>query len=308
MRTRHSAALLAVVLAAACTGPSPAPESDTATGSAPVTWLDAPTPTPGPVAQSPTQVRPCGASDLPATATYARTGGVSQSDSDVIELRNAGASACTPDADARLEYTDEGGQVRALPTDRTGPPTRTPATIAPGETATLPVIISHACDAAPLSYQGIVLIEAGTRIPVPGLRLTGTCPTVHLGAWQPPQRPDPIPAHLAYGGVQALVDAPVSVRAGAVLDYTVTLTNLGSASLSFEPCPVYQESLYKVSVSYRLNCPSGGLAAGGSVRFAMRIPVPDYAPAGRYLLDWTIVEAGGTSATGSAPIDVVPPA
>jgi hypothetical protein len=311
--------VLAALLASACTdhaGQSPAPASagsTTPVAAAPIAWLDAPTPAPSAGGPSiPAPARPCTPGDLPATATYEQTGGISQSDSDLIQLRNVGPSPCTLDKNPQLLYTDQHGQVRPLPTGQWDPaapspgasPTRSPATIAPSETATLLVIFSHGCGAAQRTYQGIVLVQASKRIPVPGLQLTGTCPTVDIDAWRPPQQPDPIPTRLRYGNLVALVDAPATVRAGAVLDYIVTLANPGSTAVPLDPCPVYRESIYKLSITYQLNCPSGGIPASGSIRFAMRITVPAYAPAGHDRLAWAIVESGGESAAASAPINI----
>jgi hypothetical protein len=188
-----------------------------------------------------------------------------------------------------------------------GPPAGGPATIAPGESATLLISISHACngDTGPtVTYQGIVLVQDGKQIAVPGLTLTGTCATVEIGFWQPPQQPDVVPPPLQYGTLQALIDAPATAHAGDTVDYVVSLTNPGTASVSLQPCPVYRESLYKASVTYLLNCPAAGLPPGATVRFAMRMTVPAYTPAGHYHLAWTIVETGGDSATASAPIDI----
>jgi hypothetical protein len=200
------------------------------------------------------------------------------------------------------------GQLRPLPTDQQAPVQGVgPATIAPGQTATLSVVISHACDTAQLSYDGIVLVQAGKQIAVPGLQLTGTCPTVHVGAWQPPQRPDPIPPRLQYGTLRALVDAPATAHAGDPIDYVVTLTNPGPATVAFSPCAVYRESIYKLSLTYLLNCPPAGLAPGDSIRFALRITASAYTPAGPTTIRWTIVEPGGESATASAPIEITQP-
>jgi Protein of unknown function (DUF4232) len=311
--------VLVALLGAACTAPArpdPAPGSPASTAPstvAPIAWLDAPTPAPSAAGPSTlVTTRPCSAGDLPATATYAQTGGISQSESDLIQLRNAGTSPCTLGAGPDLLYTDQHGQVRPLPTDHagiaSGGGSAGPATIAPGETAALLVVFSHGCGAGQLSYQGIMLVQAGKRIPVPRLRLTGTCPTVHIGSWQPPQQSTPVPPSLHQGTLAALIDAPATVRAGAVLDYQVTLANPDAAAVPLDPCPVYQESIYKLSATYLLNCPSGGIPPGSSTRFAMRITVPTSVPPGHYRLAWAIVEAGGESATASAPIDITQPA
>jgi hypothetical protein len=298
------AVTLAAVLVAACTAPRTTPLAQ----NTPIAWLDAPTAPPtAPGPPTPAAARTCTAADLPATTTFREGNGISQSVSYIVELRNVGPSACTLDTRPQLTRTDVQGQTRTVPTAPWGTST-SPATIAPGETASVLIVWQHGCDGATLTYEGISLVEAGKRIAVPGLTLSGTCPTVALGMWQPPQEADPTPPPLRFGTVGALLDAPATAHAGETLDYVVTLTNPSQATLPLAPCPVYREMIYKQMLTYLLNCPAAGLPAGGSVRFAMRIAVPDYTPTGHYRLQWMIVEAGGESAAASAPVDVTPAA
>jgi hypothetical protein len=312
MRTwwRYAALLLMPLLAAACTAAPTVggPTSSTSTIGEPIAWID--DPAPAPTAAPPTTpaaARSCTASDLPATATFIEANGLSQAYSYLAQLPNVGSSPCTIDSDPQLSSTDAQGRLLPIPMGPTiGIHAGGPATIAPGELATLLISISHACggDTGPtVTYQGIVLVQAGKQISVPGLTLTGTCPTVEIGSWQPPQ-PDVVPPPLHYGTLLALVDAPATAHAGDRVDYVVSLTNPGPTAMPLQPCPVYRESLYKTTVTYLLNCPAGNLSPGATLRFAMRITVPSYTPAGHYHLAWSIVETGGESAPASAPIDI----
>jgi len=313
MRTswRCTALLLMPLLTAACSVAPPvdSPASSASTVDEPIAWIDDPAPAPTAAAPtSPAPARSCTAADLPDAATFIEANGLSQAYSYLAQLPNVGSSPCTIDSDPQLNSTDAQGRLQLIPM---GPHIGTgaggPATIAPGKSATLLISISHACngDTGPtVTYQGIVLVQAGRQISVPGLSLTGTCPTVEIGSWQPPEQPDVVPPPLQYGTLQALIDAPATAHAGDTVDYVVSLTNPGPAAAPLQPCPVYRESVYKATATYLLNCPATVLAPGATLRFAMRITVPSYTPPGHYHLAWTIVETGGESAPASAPIDI----
>lgn len=86
--------------------------------------------------------------------------------------------------------------------------------------------------------------------------------------------------------LRASIEAPASVAPGSVLEYVVTLTNTGDITVPWGSCPGYEQGLrtevrhkpapnYDTAGAWRLACdryPS--LAAGESVRFAMRLQVP----------------------------------
>jgi hypothetical protein len=315
MRYHRATRLLAVPAAAAlllssgCTASHRNPPPG-ATTTGLIAWLDSPaTPPTPPGPPSVPTARPCTATDLPASTTFEPTQGLSQAESYLIHLPNTATTPCTLPSDASLLYTDQHGRTQLLPTDHAaianpGGPAG-PATIGPGQTATLTVVISHACTGDPVSYQGISVEQSGKRIPVPGLSLGGTCSTVHIGRWQPPQPPPSPPPSLRYGALSAQLDPPASSHPGATLDYVLTLANPTTHPVPLDPCPVYQETIYKQQATYRLNCTAGSIPAGGSLRFSMRITVPPYTPAGHTRITWTILEADGPSTTASAPIDVI---
>jgi hypothetical protein len=97
--------------------------------------------------------------------------------------------------------------------------------------------------------------------------------------------------------------APISVRRGRVLHYSITLTNTGLNSLALETdmlsgtidgnCPLYRQSLGpRVSSSLLLNCGKDGLIIqpNEAVRFDLRLAVPADQPLGRSTLRWQYVE------------------
>ena len=88
------------------------------------------------------------------------------------------------------------------------------------------------------------------------------------------------------------MSAPGTLRNGAVLDYTVTLTNVSGHTLRFDPCPGYAEGLKgAVVANYELNCAAvPELAAGKSRTFAMELQLNGATRVddGTYQLDWLI--------------------
>ena len=148
-----------------------------------------------------------------------------------------------------------------------------------------------------------------------------------LGA-QPTPNPTPSPAPL-----HASLSAALSARAGSVLEYTVTLTDVTAEPVVLDPCPYYVESLGGRVVgnttpppgfpsakpwrgepiyagyakeAYELNCADvQSIPAGGAATFAMRLRVPLDA-AGPETLRWHLVVAGRDIETASAPLVIDP--
>lgn len=127
-------------------------------------------------------------------------------------------------------------------------------------------------------------------------------------AWPAPE-PSPTPSPLSLLAIH--IDAPPSVVAGSVLDYTVRLDNVGKDPVVFSTtCPIYIEWAANSSGAFAkdlhvLNCaPVGNIAPGASVAFAMEISVPGTA-AGEYTLVWRFVVPGDLSEpTGTAVLRV----
>lgn len=100
---------------------------------------------------------------------------------------------------------------------------------------------------------------------------------------------------------------PVSGNAssGNEFPYTITLTNGGSDTFSFNPCPAYDEGIKVASgyaVSYELNCAAAQpIAPGASETFDMSIAVPAGTPTGSYILSWSLE---GTSIGANAQIEI----
>jgi hypothetical protein len=173
-----------------------------------------------------------------------------------------------------------------------------PATIDPGERATLAIETSGNCGGAPTTYRLIeIRLTDGTAFAVAD-RLGSSCP-FRVGTWYrevppPPEPPEPWPT------LQARLHAvQATVHAGEPFDYIVELVNTGPADVTLDPCPAYTEGLGGSTADYRLNCAAAPvIPAGGSVRFAMRLDVSTQVPTGLAKVGWSL--HGSTVAAGTA--------
>jgi hypothetical protein len=114
--------------------------------------------------------------------------------------------------------------------------------------------------------------------------------------------------------VQVRLSAPSAVKPGAVLNYTVTLTNTGSSTIDLRAsCPNYEEELFPIGRGsplggkhfYALNCADAGLIApGGSLTFAMQLPVAPGAVPGVYKLTWLVGLGNAMTVHAETPVRV----
>ncbi|MBV1851789.1 DUF4232 domain-containing protein [Catellatospora tritici] len=312
---RRTAILCALLMLAGCTAhpattatPSPSPSPSPSTGHLgdAVPWLDEPTdlPTVGPAPVRPT-ARPCTGADLSATAELRWQDGAGGMTLYSVGIRNAGRGRCSL-----------GGYPVLLSAGRTVPvqlgdgrlgnldDQERPATLDPGEQAAFMLGTSVQCGTGGdgRTYRDISLQLLGRKLPLPDVTLSGTCP-VSVGELHR-DRAEVAPPPQRYAVLTARIDAPAQVAPDTDLDYTVTLTNPGTAPLALDPCPVYRQMLWKAGGVYRLNCGPEVIPAGGSVRFAMRLHIPDFVPAEQFELEWAITEASGVGPTATATVRV----
>ncbi|HEX6498003.1 MAG TPA: DUF4232 domain-containing protein [Micromonosporaceae bacterium] len=282
-----------------------------------VPWLDEPVdpaaPTSTPSGARAESARPCTAADLSRTAKGEPANAAGGHVQNVVRLTNVSSSTCSLVGFVDLIATDVGTGTRA--TLRTGygstffdggPGKRYPATIAPGEDARIDIVTGNGCYGGlgePHRYRDVALVVAGRQYPVPGLTLQTWCP-LQVGAWytlvdEPTAAPSPRFATLSVDVV-----APASVARGATLDYVVTLVNSGPVAVPLDPCPVYQQELWRNTGTYRLNCSPGEIPAGGSVRFAMRLAVASGTPLGPTPLRWDMGATADFTVPGSTTVTV----
>jgi hypothetical protein len=86
---------------------------------------------------------------------------------------------------------------------------------------------------------------------------------------------------------------PARLQPGAVLKYTVTLTNVSGHVLQFDPCPAYTEGLkgYQVIERHLLNCavvPALGVGATRTFAMEMFVPRTSSSVGPRDVLSWDL--------------------
>jgi hypothetical protein len=144
-----------------------------------------------------------------------------------------------------------------------------------------------------------VTLPSATTFHVP-LRLDVGCGLHNggLGVVVPrPKRP-PDPRRV----LRAALDLPATARAGATLDYVVTLTNPTARSVSLRHCPGYVEAVAappSTKLNFGLDCRRVPvMSPGQSVRFEMRLPVAGSTAPGRAPVVWSMTAFPGPSARG----------
>ena len=298
-----------------------------------VPWIDA---TPGPVPSAspvaiPPGTRTCGPGDLTASAGW--QGATGQMAGGVI-VTNTSSTACVVmgaprqvallagTTTLRTTYVVEVGTGPGATATTAGQPVY----LEPGGQATAFVTWSNWCGATRPTVTAVTVtlpdggrpITAGATPPGPGIGGVPRCDvptsgsTVTAGEFEPvpAQQPatEPVPASVS-------ISAPASATAGQVLEFTVTVTNIGTTSASLDPCPTYTEDLIvggralkpPALRGYLLNCPLIGsqIAPGASVVLAMRYPVPSDVGTGPVELLWGMDPGGpfdAASASTTAPL------
>jgi hypothetical protein len=152
-----------------------------------------------------------------------------------------------------------------------------------------------------------VSLAGGASLSIKGLQLTEPCNDPRLVAFQ--QGPGPSPTGM--GALTPTVSLPAGARAGSELQYTVTLTNGGAASVPLAPCPTYTDHLSepmaagmpREDLTHPLECRAGAIAPGGSLTFHFAMPAPPTWQAGTAKFLWTLDVDGQPSAGGVITIE-----
>jgi uncharacterized protein DUF4232 len=216
-----------------------------------------------------------------------------------IEVINASTAPCSVGGYPTVEYVDpDTHDKKAVPLDHdttTGTSTA-PVTLLPGEAGRFTMRRTNGYGgypstapecAHPHTYNNLDLkMPDGSRYDLGGLDISVQCGTITVVPWGAA----PLPTRLL--GLVADITAPATVKAGATLDYTVSLTNMTAATITLDPCPGYQE-LLTAQKSYQLNCLVPTIAPHATVRYDMRIPVDASAPVGQEQILWSLVGRDG---------------
>jgi hypothetical protein len=181
----------------------------------------------------------------------------------------------------------------------------TPADIAPSGHSFLSLATGDACDA------GIrkATIYRQLRITIGGSETVHAAPTVSirqacglfLSSFGRPARYTPLaPAPGTAATLHASAQLPQTVRAGAVLAYTITLANPTTTAVTLKPCPSYNEGIYRAGHVVRrwlaLNCDRvRTIPAHTRVRYAMQLAIPAASPPGVAKFGWSLDTPSGPS-------------
>jgi hypothetical protein len=254
-----------------------------------VPWRPAPRPAlpPAPLRPRLPQARACQAHDL---APPDQVGGEPMMRGRrSLTLFNESATRCTVVGWPAIVVTDpRDGRRFQLPVepaviDTLGDP---PATLEPRERAMIDVVLTDDCTAQPTeTYESPALYAAGREFPIENLIFRVGC-LVRLAHWQI------IQPELSAPDLEVRVDVPDTVRRGHPLVYLVTLRNTGAAPMPLDPCPVFSQDLTgneRPAEFHQFNCPPGGIAPGGSLRFELRTDVPAGTAPGYQHLIWRAV-------------------
>jgi Domain of unknown function (DUF4232) len=283
---------------------------------APVAELTLPTAPPAPPCRA-DQLRPEGQGFTFQAAIAGATGSV--------ELRNVGTSACRLTGRPAVRFVGAPSapaqrQVALAPAQPSFPGLRRPAawlrSLAPGRSASLALDWSNWCVPNARSAKGPLIPPKAVRITLPAERGSldvdfnavagcdhpGRPSTVGVRPFQAPTLPsrEPWTQALLSAKVLTLAGAagPLHARRGDVLRYSVALRNTGHGTVRFEKCPFAAELLAPAGTTeaHRLNCAAAhALGPGKTLRFEMRIRIPQAAPFGANGLFWELDPLGAQS-------------
>jgi len=305
--------------------------ASTPTASAPVPWTDQAAPadtSPNQtVPPSAAEFAPCAAAQL--TGSYGKPILAATLFTWYLVLTDAGTAPCTLNGgpDGVVGVRADGSQ-RTLAAGMTttgagwfGDLVGPPANLTPGQSAQFAVWTPRPCPASHADEYSAITIGIGqtgsVRVQLPSGLPFVTCQWLGVSGFGVPQA-SPEAAPPSPLDVLTVTDTMPAVAApGSTVDYTVTLANPTGRAVALSPCPSYEEYLglpgAQASASasyyplldtryYYLNCQAAPLIpAGGSVTFAMEVPVPPGAGAAKYgwQLQGTEVETGGVTTVGS---------
>ena len=122
---------------------------------------------------------------------------------------------------------------------------------------------------------------------------------LHLTTFEDPDYPQPQVIN-PLAGLRPTLVLPRTARAGDTLMYEVDLRNTTTHAIGLEPCPGYLEDAGDklIFLTHALNCaPVGSISAGGTVRFAMQLPLPSALPMGAVQIRWALLLPGDMAAS-----------
>ena len=205
-----------------------------------------------------------------------------------LALRNVGSNTCVLRVPLTLTLLAPSGRALALRTEGRGSALGALALrLDPGEAGTAGLQLWNACDPGSKAHLWVVLPRGGGRIDI-GLGAGGRCdvpgepPGYVIGGLQPADQPRLSKQAKAQHALHVgQIAAPATTRAGAVVDYTVSVTNRSANEVRTSTCPLFYEQLWLwkqnlvITHQYVLNCRGlEALASRSTTLFEMRLAVP----------------------------------
>jgi hypothetical protein len=286
----------------------PQPVSPSPSASA-IPWRDAPSVDyPQPSWSPRPDATPCRATDL--TFDGVRSGAAMGTTSTSVRFHNDGPARCTLAGHPILLGRKNGtGAIGTVPTSAqtmmAPEPDQVPATIDPGEAGQVMIETHGGCldGRAETTYDSLRLRlpDGAGDLTVPRMSINATC-GVGLTVWhRPPASANPLDQ---LARLTVTIDVPDRIAVGAPLDFVVTLHNDTAADIPLDPCPNYliflQAPIKLGNGSHQLNCQVSTVPAGGEVRFAMHLDLPNSPDLiGETAVVWTLDVYNADSATNT---------
>ncbi|WLI90781.1 DUF4232 domain-containing protein [Massilia sp. R2A-15] len=246
---------------------------------------------------------PCSGADLAVAAGPA--GAYRGHATQEIRLTNNGAATCHLPGfpSAQLQPVGEAPQTVGA-SDLAPQLANERIELAPGESALMLMGTPGSCDAAAkpqrkVSRQLQLALPGGGVKVLNGVHVDTLCGRASVIRFHRVQNDGAAKAVSPLEQLAGSVSVADDASRGAMLAYTVTLSNPTAAPISLASCPAYTQSLYadgkSAATTLRLNCGAAGgqIPANSSVSFAMQAQVPaDFAP-GSLKLSWKLEDGPG---------------
>jgi hypothetical protein len=256
-----------------------------------------------PAAHAAPAARACAAADVQVTAGPA--GAYRGQATQEIRIANTGSEACHLPGFPGVQLQPANEAPQTVGASELAPQlASTPLELAPGEEAIVLLGTPGSCEAAngparKVSRRLQLALPGGGVKALDGVHIDTLCGRATVMRFERVQsegaaRAMAMQAAGAISQLTGAISAPDEASRGAVLRYTVTLTNPTASPVSLAACPAYTQSLYadgkSTDSTMRLNCGGAGgqIPAHASVSFDMQVPVPASLAAGSGKLSWKL--------------------
>jgi hypothetical protein len=256
-----------------------------------------------PAAHAAPAARACAAADVQVTAGPA--GAYRGQATQEIRIANTGSEACHLPGFPGVQLQPANEAPQTVGASELAPQlASTPLELAPGEEAIVLLGTPGSCEAAngparKVSRRLQLALPGGGVKALDGVHIDTLCGRATVMRFERVQsegaaRAMAMQAAGAISQLTGAISAPDEAGRGAVLRYTVTLTNPTASPVSLAACPAYTQSLYadgkSADSTMRLNCGGAGgqIPAHASVSFDMQVPVPASLAAGSGKLSWKL--------------------